>query len=97
MEVVNKFISSLIPPHTLYDLIRWADLAYSVKLWSWLVVGLFLILIAVGTMLCRPVSLKKTQHLSTKPVTSEEIFDRVLELKIPVGGSSSEIIFSARA
>jgi len=97
MEVVNKFIGSMIPMHIVYDIKRWAGLICSTKLWLWLVVGALLTFVGMVIMLCKPLSLKKIEQQSPKPVTSEEIFDRVLELEIPIRSDGSEIQFSARA
>ena len=96
MEVINGLVISMIPPLTFSQITRWAALSGLNKLWPWFVAGFFLPVV-VMIILCRPVRVRKVQQPSLKPVTSEEIFDRVLELEVPVRSHESGILFSARA
>ena len=67
------------------------------RFWPWFVAGLFFPLIGVVIILCLPVKGRKVQEPTLKPVSSEEIFDRALELEEPRRIGESEVQFSARA
>jgi hypothetical protein len=97
MEVLNGFVIAMIPLLTFALMTGWAAWSLNRKFWPWFVAGLFLPFIGVVIILCLPANEKKVQQALLKPVSSEEIFDRVLELEEPRRINGSEVQFSARA
>jgi hypothetical protein len=97
MEVLIRLVIAMIPLLTFSLMTGRAALSLNRKFWPWFVAGFFLPFIGMAIILCLPVKEKKVQQPLLKPVSSEEIFDRVLELEEPRRIHGSEIQFSARA
>jgi len=97
MEVLIEFVMMMILLLTFSVMTGWAALSLNRKFWLWFVIGFFLPFIGVVIILCLPANEKKVQQALLKPASSEEIFDRVLELKEPGRINEREIQFLARA
>ena len=97
MEVVIEFVIAMMPLLAFPLITGWTALSFNREFWPWFFAGLFLPFIGVVIILCLPVKRRKVQEPTLKPVSSEEIFDRVLELKEPGRINGSEVQFSARA
>jgi membrane protein implicated in regulation of membrane protease activity len=97
MEVLIGFGIARIQLLTFLLMTGRAASSLNIKFWPWFVVGLFLPFISVVLILCRPVREKKVQQPLLKPVSSEEIFDQVLELEEPRRINRNGIQFLARA
>ena len=97
MKVVFEFVIAMMPLLAFPLITGWIALSFNREFWPWFVAGLFLPLIGVVIILCLPGKDKKVQQPLLKPVSSEEIFDPVLELEEPRRINGSEVQFSARA
>ena len=97
MEVLIEFVMMMILLLTFSLMTGWAALSLNRKFWLWFVIGFFLPFIGVVIILCLPEKVKKVQQPLLKPVSSEEIFDPVFELREPRRINEREIQFLARA
>ena len=97
MEVVIEFVIAMMPLLAFPLITGWTALSFNREFWPWFFAGLFLPFIGVVIILCLPVKRRKVQEPTLKPVSSEEIFDRALELEEPRRIGESEVQFSARA
>ena len=97
MEVLIGFVIARVPLNTFSLMKGWAALSLKIKFWPWFVGGLFLPFVGLVILLRRGVKEKKVQQPLLKPVSSEEIFDQVLQLEEPRRIKRSQIQFSARA
>ena len=97
MEVLIEFVFAMMPLLAFPLITGWVALSFNREFWPWFFTGLFFPFIGVVVLLCLPAKEKKVQQSLLKPVSSEEIFDRVLELEEPRRIIGSEVQFSARA
>ena len=97
MEVLIGFVIAMTQLLTLSVMTGWLALSVNRQFWPWFVVGLFLPFIGALIIVCLPVKEKKGQQRLLKSVSSEEIFDQVLELEEPRRINGSKIQFSTRA
>jgi len=97
MKILIEFFLAMMPLLAFPLITGWIALNFNRAFWPWFVAGLFFPLIGVVIILCLPVKGRKVQEPTLKPVSSEEIFDRALELEEPRRIGESEVQFSARA
>jgi len=97
MEVLIGFVIAIIQPLTFVLMTARETLSVNIKFWPWFVVGLFLSCIGMVIILGRRVREKEVQQSLLMPVSSEEIFDQVLQLEKPRKINAIEIQYSARA
>jgi len=97
MEVLIGFVIAIIQPLTFVLMTARETLSVNIKFWPWFVVGLFLSCIGMVIMFGRRVREKEVQPTLLIPVSSEEIFDQVLQLEESRRINAIEIQYSARA
>jgi hypothetical protein len=96
MEVLFGFVIAAIQLLTVVLVAGRPALGLNPKFWPRLVLGLLPSFIVVAVILCRRKKKKVKQRL-LQPVSSEEIFDPVLQLEEPGRIKRSDIRFLARA
>jgi hypothetical protein len=97
MEVILAFVISIIQPLIIVLMAGRTAWSMNIKYWPWFVVGLFPPFIGVAILLLFRVRDNKKQESLTTPVSSEEIFDPVLQLEEPKIMIGNRIEFLARA
>ena len=97
MEFLLGLLIALIPICFFPFVTGWAALSVNRKFWPWFIAGLFLPFLGVVILLCLPVKEKAIAQPVMHPVSSEEIFDHVLEEESPRHINGKGVQFSARA
>ena len=97
MKVLIEFVIAMMPLLAFPLITGWIALSFNREFWPWFFAGLFFPFIGVVVILCLPEKKKKIQRALLRPVSSEEIFDRVLELEQPVRIDGIGVQYSARA
>lgn len=96
MEVKFAVVISIIQPLIIVLMTGRATLPFNIKFWPWLLVGLFAPFIGVVITLCGRVRNNEIQDSLPKPVSSEEIFDPLLQTEEPKRIYRDMIQFLAR-
>ena len=97
MEFILGLLIALIPICFFPFVTGWAALSMNRKFWPWFIAGLFLPFLGIAILLCLPVKEKRISADAMRPVSSEEIFDQVLEVEAKKHINGNGIHFSARA
>src|SRR5262245_23482079 len=97
MDFLLGFLIALIPILFFPFVTGWCAICMNRKFWPWFIAGLFLPFVGVIILLCLPVKQNKVAAFEIAPVSSEEIFEHVLEAERPKHINGNGVHFSARA